>query len=145
MIGILLITHQPLGTAFLQVLTHIFGSLPPNIDCIDVKANESQESVKKRIHVKVAQIDTGKGVLMMTDIVGATPSNCSVNPTPESSAVCATACVTGTNLPMILRAIHYRTEPLHALANIVIEGGHLSMLKLSDPNPARLNPVSIDT
>ncbi len=141
MIGILLITHQPLGAAFLQVLTHIFGSLPLNIDCIDVATNESQESVRKRIHAKITQLDTGKGVLMMTDIVGATPSNCSVNPILESS----TACITGTNLPMLLRAIHYRNEPLHALVNIVIEGGHLSMLKLSDPHPSRLNPVSIDT
>ena len=100
MVGLLLMTHAPLGTAFLQAAAHVFRSKPERLEAIDVVADQNVDEVNRLALEAVRRLDDGSGVLIMTDILGGTPSNCCRHlGDPNQVAVIA-----GISLPMLLRA-----------------------------------------
>lgn len=120
MVGILLLTHVPLGEAFLATLTHVYKSKPIAVEVMDVFADQDTEQVQKLAHEKIRNLDSGAGVLVFTDICGATPANCAVRLIEAGEPV---ALVYGVNLPALLRAMCYRNLSLPELTAKVIEGG----------------------
>ncbi|MDP3785664.1 MAG: PTS fructose transporter subunit IIA [Undibacterium sp.] len=120
MLGLLLVTHAPLGTAFLQAVAHVYRQAPERLEAIDVLADQDIEAVNKLVAAAVQRLNDGAGVLVMTDILGATPSNCCSNVREQVQV----AVITGLNLPMLLRAINYRHESLEAVVELALEGGH---------------------
>ena len=120
MVGILLLTHAPLGEAFLATLTHVYKSKPIAVEIMDVLADQDTELVQTLAHDKIRALDTGAGVLVFTDICGATPANCAVRLIEAGEPV---ALVYGVNLPALLRAMCYRNLSLTELTAKVIEGG----------------------
>jgi mannose PTS system EIIA component len=128
MIGILLLTHMPLGQAFLAAVSHVFQSTPPNLEAIDMVPDESQADVEARAKKVIAQIDDGSGVLVMTDIMGGSPSNCCKHlSVPDRVNVIA-----GISLPMLLRAISYRNEALDVVTEMALAGGQNGAIKLDN-------------
>ncbi|MFZ6801750.1 PTS sugar transporter subunit IIA [Undibacterium sp. Di24W] len=119
MVGLLLMTHAPLGTAFLQAAAHVFRSKPERLEAIDVVADQNVDDVNRLALEAVRRLDDGSGVLIMTDILGGTPSNCCRQlGDPNQVSVIA-----GISLPMLLRAITYRQDALDVVVEMALAGG----------------------
>lgn len=129
MIGILLITHAPLGKAFIEAATHVFRSAPEQLESLDVIADQDPDQVRRLAREAIARIDDGSGVLVLTDIVGATPSNCTLQLCiPGKVEV-----VAGVSLPMLLRAISYRRNTLDSVAEMALAGGQKGVCRVEQP------------
>jgi len=127
MVGILLITHAPLGKAFIEAATHVFRGAPEHLESLDVVADQDPEEIRRLAREAIARIDDGAGVLVLTDIIGATPCNCTL-------AFCVPGKVevlAGVSLPMLLRAISYRHNSLDSVAEMALAGGQRGMCRVA--------------
>lgn len=127
MVGILLITHAPLGKAFIEAATHVFRGAPEHLESLDVVADQDPEEIRRLAREAIARIDDGAGVLVLTDIIGATPCNCTL-------AFCVPGKVevlAGVSLPMLLRAISYRHNTLDSVAEMALAGGQRGMCRVA--------------
>jgi PTS system mannose-specific IIA component len=129
MVGILLITHAPLGQAFVAALTHIFRERPAQLEVLDVIADQDTELVAQLAQAALARLDTGAGVLVVTDLIGATPANCAGALRLEAPNI---EVIAGVSLPMLLRAISYRDNTLDVVSEMALSGGHAGAARL-DP------------
>ena len=111
MIGILLVTHGEIGKSLVNCATHILDSSPASVDCLSINSNNNLDNYSNIISKKIQDLDTGNGVLIMTDIYGATPCNL-LNKFTKKSEV---AIITGINLPMLIKAISERKDNLGVL------------------------------
>ncbi|MDR3158800.1 MAG: PTS fructose transporter subunit IIA [Zoogloeaceae bacterium] len=118
MIGILLVTHGTLGEALLQNVCHVLGKRPPLLAQFGVAAQDDPLDVLPLARHCLRQVDGGAGVLVMTDIFGATPANL-VLKLLEPGKVEG---VSGVSLPMLLRALTYREKGLETMAAKAISG-----------------------
>jgi PTS system ascorbate-specific IIA component len=126
MIGILLITHGTLGEALLQNVCHILGQRPPLLAQLGVAAQDDPLAVLSLAQHGLRQVDGGAGVLVMTDIFGATPSNVATRLLAPGKV----EGVSGLSLPMLLRALTYREKDLETMADKAISGACDGALKL---------------
>ncbi|MDF0678554.1 MAG: hypothetical protein P0107_05830 [Nitrosomonas sp.] len=76
------------------------------------------------------QLDQGSGVLILTDIFGATPANIA----RKQIRIGRIECLAGLNLPMLLRAVQYRHQPLPQLIDKILVGGRESIFQISPEN-----------
>ncbi len=119
MIGILLLTHAPLGSAFLDAATHVFRARPERMEAIDVTADQDTAEVNRLAREAIARLDDGSGVLVITDVMGGTPCNCTLRlGDPGHVEVIA-----GISLPMLLRALTYRNDTLDVVVEMALAGG----------------------
>jgi PTS system ascorbate-specific IIA component len=128
MIGILIVTHGAVGEALLQNLCHILNRRPPLVAQLGVAAQDDPLNLLPLARRRVEEVDAGQGVLVLTDIYGATPANL-VLKLLEPGRVEGVA---GLNLPMLLRALTHREKEMPELLARVVEGareGVLDMLK----------------
>ena len=126
MIGILLVTHGDIGKALLNCAAHILDSSPFSVDCLSINSNKNLETYSNIISKKIKDLDTGNGVLIMTDIYGATPCNL-LNKFIMKNKV---EVITGINLPMLIKAISDRKDNLSFLTNDSIECAQKNIKKL---------------
>ena len=134
MVGILLLTHAPLGQAFIDAATHVFRSRPERLEAIDVNADQDTVEVRRLAAEAICRIDDGSGVLVMTDVMGGTPSNCTL-PLSQPGHV---EVVAGISLPMLLRAITYRHDTLDVVVEMALSGGQNGAVRVD--NRVRLSP-----
>ena len=76
MVGILLITHAPLGRAFVEAVTHVYKDPPEKLEALDVLADQDPGEVRRLASEAILRLNDGSGVLVLTDMIGATPANC---------------------------------------------------------------------
>src|SRR5471032_3397877 len=76
MVGILLMTHAPLGQAFIAACAHVFRGPTERLEAIDVIADQDLLEVQALAAEAIKRLDAGTGVLVITDVKGGTPSNC---------------------------------------------------------------------
>jgi PTS system mannose-specific IIA component len=126
MVGILLITHGNLGACLIECATHVMGSRPAQITALAVRPNDDPGIVLENAKQHISSLDTGEGVLIITDIFGATPSNVARR-LLEPNKIEGLA---GANLPMLIRALTYRAEPLSQVAEKAITGCIAGALKM---------------
>jgi PTS system ascorbate-specific IIA component len=119
MVGILLLTHAPLGQAFIEAATHVFRNSPARVEAIDVVADQDPEEVRRLACDAIGRINDGSGVLVITDVMGGTPSNCTL-PLCVPGEV---EVIAGISLPMLLRAITYRHNTLDVTVEMALAGG----------------------
>ena len=119
MIGILLITHNGLGDSLVDCVRHVMGDVSLNLKVLSVLADDDPQRKEEEGRALIAQLDTGEGVLMLSDLIGATPCNIGRRLFQPGRAVG----VAGVNLPMLLRAVCYRHKPLAEVALRALEGG----------------------
>jgi PTS system mannose-specific IIA component len=134
MIGILLMTHAPLGTAFIDAATHVFRARPERVEAIDVRADQDTAEVRRLAKEAIQRIDDGSGVLVITDVMGGTPSNCTL-------PLCAPGhveVIAGISLPMLLRALTYRKDTLDVVVEMALAGGQSGAVRVD--NRVRLSP-----
>jgi PTS system ascorbate-specific IIA component len=119
MVGILLLTHAPLGQAFIAAASHVFRASPAQVEAIDVIADQNPDEVRTLAQAAIARVNDGSGVLVITDVVGGTPANCTLQLcVPGEVEVIA-----GISLPMLLRAITYRHDTLDIVLEMALAGG----------------------
>ena len=119
MIGILVVTHGPLGDNLIAAVEHVLGTPPQHVEALDVSSRSDPKDTETSISNRMRALDQGDGVLVLTDIYGATPSNCMCRALQPGHA----AGVSGVNLPMLLKALTYRQLPLGDLAARAAAGG----------------------
>ena len=115
MIGIVIVTHSALADEFLMATQQIVGTVE-GIEPISIDPSDPIEEVEKRIKKGIKKVDMGKGVLILTDMFGGTPSNISLS-FQEKGKV---EIVTGVNLPMLIKLSTLREEKtLDELASFI--------------------------
>ena len=119
-VGLLLITHQPLGADLLRVAAEIFGTRPARAEALDVANDSPRELVLTHAQRLAERLDDGDGVLILTDIYGASPANLALALRDRHPR---TRVVAGVNLPMVLRALTYAGLDLDAVAAKAVTGG----------------------
>jgi PTS system ascorbate-specific IIA component len=118
MISILIITHGELGKSLIECATHVLGDKPLFLESLSIENDCTHESMFKQISEKINLLDQGDGVLILTDIFGATPCNI-ITKIIKPGKVSAIA---GVNLSMLIRTISYRNEPFDSLISKAIQG-----------------------
>ena len=127
MVGILLITHAPLGRAFIEAVTHVYKDPPQSLEALDVIADQDTNEVRQLATQAIARLNDGSGVLVLTDMLGATPANC-------TQSLCVPGeieVIAGVSLPMLLRAISYRNNPLETLTEMALTGGQKGVCRVA--------------
>src|SRR6266850_5471321 len=119
MVGILLITHGALGESLLRAAAHTLGRQPERAEHIAVGALDAPESLLVRAREAVARVDDGSGVLVFTDMFGATPANVTAKLLQNGRV----EGLSGANLPMLVRALAHRDEPLAEVVEKARSGG----------------------
>lgn len=128
MIGILLITHGSYGEALVQNACHVLNKRPPLLNQLGVSAQDDPLDLLPLAHDLVRLVDGGDGVLVMTDIFGATPANLAMKLLEQGRV----EGIAGVNLPMLLRALTYREKGMENMITKAISGardGTLNLLK----------------
>jgi PTS system ascorbate-specific IIA component len=119
-VGILLITHSGIGGALLNVAYGTFGRLPLMISQLSVCRDFDPDILIDKALDLVRDLDTGEGVLVLSDLFGSTPSNIAHGLEKFGSMV---RIITGLNLPMLFRILNYPHLNLSQLAKKAVEGG----------------------
>jgi PTS system ascorbate-specific IIA component len=128
--AILIICHAPLAHALRQSALHVFPDCGGAVAAVDVQPNLSPEETLASARIAMEQLAHPpqiKGVLVLTDIFGATPSNVAQRLVDGVSS----RLVTGVNLPMLLRSVSYRHEPLDALVARAVTGGTQGVMQVA--------------
>ena len=119
MIGILIIAHDTLPESLVKAVTHVLGTRPPQFETLSVSASDDPLNLLPAAREAVRALDTGDGVLIFSDIYGATPCNLAGKLLlPGRVEVIA-----GVNLPMLVRAFTYRVKGMDTLIKKAISGG----------------------
>ena len=118
MIGILLITHGALGEALIQCACHVMNRRPLQLMQLGMAGQDDPLDALPLARRLLEITDTGDGVLILTDILGATPANTAAK-LLEPGRVEGVA---GVNLPMLLRVITYRERSMDVLVKKAVAG-----------------------
>ncbi len=119
-VGVLLMTHEAMGAALVGAARHVLGQLPLALDVIEVAASADPDSTLSQAARHARGLDSGEGVLVLTDLYGATPCNVARRLPALGLNM---HCVSGLNLPMLLRVLNYPEQSLDELAQTAASGG----------------------
>lgn len=128
--GIFIIAHAPLASAFRQGVLHVFPDNGADVAALDVQPNMPPEETLAQARILLAQLGTSHA-LILTDIFGATPCNVAQKLVDGVSI----KLVAGLNLPMLLRAMCYRSEPLDALVARALVGATQGVMQVAVTAP----------
>lgn len=130
MIGILVIAHDTLGDSLVRAVTHVLGARPPQFEAMSVRGTDDPLDLVPAARAVVARLDTGEGVLVVTDIYGASPSNLARKLLQPGRV----EAVAGVSLPMLVRAFTYRGKGMETMVRKAISGGRDGVLRFTvDP------------
>ena len=127
MIGILIVSHGAFGETLIHSAKHVLGRHPEQMRHMGVALHDDPDKILPRARELLRQVDTGDGVLVLTDMLGATPSNIATR-LLEPGRVEGVA---GASLPMLIRALTYRDEPLAAVVEKAVSGGQEGVVHLT--------------
>jgi mannose PTS system EIIA component len=105
MIGIILVTHGRLAEEFVAAMEHVVGK-QADVATICIGPNDDMEQRRSDIAAAIARVDSGAGVIMLTDLFGGTPSNLAISLLKQGE----TEVIAGINLPMLIRLAGARKE-----------------------------------
>ncbi len=133
MIGIVIISHGALGESLIHAASHVLGKRPLRVRQVGVTVHDDPEAILPQAREFVRQLDDGDGVLVLTDIYGATPGNIAMRLLEKGRV----EGVSGVSLPMLVRALTYRNEPLARMVEKALSGGcegvvHMNADRCSD-------------
>lgn len=136
MVGLVVATHGKLAEELLRTAEGIVGPLAQS-EAVSVGASSSMEDARARLADAVHRVDTGEGVLVLTDMFGGTPANLALTFLDEKVEV-----ITGVNLPMILKLATARADSLalRAAAELVTSHGQKNITLASELLRSRARP-----
>jgi PTS system ascorbate-specific IIA component len=118
MIGILIVSHGAFGESLIHSASHVLGKRPLFLRQVGVTVHDDPDQILPVAEDLIRFLDQGQGVLVLTDIYGATPSNIAAKVLKPGRI----EGIAGVNLPMLIRALTYREEPLEALLEKALTG-----------------------
>ena len=118
MIGVLIIAHDTLPDSLVKAVTHVLGVRPPQFDTLSVAASDDPLDLLPAAQERVRMLDTGDGVLVFSDIYGATPCNLA----GKLQVPGRVELIAGVNLPMLVRAFTYRTKGMETMITKAVSG-----------------------
>jgi PTS system ascorbate-specific IIA component len=126
LVGILLITHNGLGDALIDCVGHVMGNVPPHLKALSVLASDDPALKEEQGRALIAELNQGQGVLLLSDVFGATPCNIARR-LCEPGRVEGVA---GVNLPMLLRVACYCNKTLEEQVHRALDGGRECIVSL---------------
>ncbi len=126
MIGILIVAHDTLGESLVRAVTHVLGTRPPQLEVLSVAVTDDPADLLPAARELVARLDTGAGVLVFSDLFGATPCNLAAKLLKPGRV----EVVAGVNLPMLVRAFTYRNRGLDTTIKKAISGACDGVLRI---------------
>ncbi|SFK18935.1 PTS system, ascorbate-specific IIA component [Nitrosomonas aestuarii] len=126
MIGILVVTHENLGDHLIRCASHVMGEKPEYLIHLGVFIENDSNSILDEMRALAQQLNTGDGVLILCDILGATPCNIASRLIQANRI----ACVAGVNLPMLVRTLTYRNEGLSTVVEKALSGGKNGVIEI---------------
>jgi PTS system ascorbate-specific IIA component len=127
MIGILIVAHGAFGEALIHSASHVLGKRPQRVRQVGVTVHDDPEAILPQAKDLVRQLDEGDGVLVLTDIFGATPGNIAARLIVPGRV----EGVSGVNLPMLIRALTYRGQGLAKAVEKALSGGTEGVLHMT--------------
>ncbi len=118
-VGIVIVTHGQTGQSLVNDAEFILGQSLGSIRCFEFNKSGNRPTGDDELKQVIAQSDHGEGVLVLADLVGASPANQVTDLLKEYHA----AMVTGINLAMLIRVWNYRDTPLESLTHKAVQGG----------------------
>lgn len=119
-VGVLLVTHGRLGRHLIDTVTEMIGTPPLAIDVVDIQRGQDPDACVDEAIDKAARLNSGDGVLMLTDAFGSTPSNVATRSAASNNHY---QIVAGLNLPMLIRIFNYPNLDLPAMVENAVQGG----------------------
>ena len=129
--AILLIAHAPLASALREAALHVFPDAGAHIAAVDVQPDDAPERSLGLVRAALAALPADAGVLILVDVCGATPCNVAT----RLDAGARTRLLAGVNLPMLLRALTYRQEPLESMFQKAQAGGTQGIMPMAVTAP----------
>jgi mannose PTS system EIIA component len=133
MVGLLIVAHGTLGESLIHCASHVLGSRPMHLMQIGVTVHDDPQQLLPQAIKLVKQLDHGDGVVVLTDLYGATPANLAAKLLVPGQV----EGVAGVNLPMLVRALTYRNEPLKVVVSKAISGGVEGVMQMPPANLQR--------
>ena len=118
-VGILLVTHPGIGPALIAVATRLLRQLPLKTEAFEVSFDADPDALLPAASAALRRADDGQGVLVLTDLYGATPSNLAAQLARLGTPVRR---VSALNLPMLLRVMNYAELDLDELPAVAAAG-----------------------
>jgi len=131
MIGILIVSHGAFGESLIHSASHVLGKRPLFLRQLGVTVHDDPDAILPVAEDLIRFLDQGHGVLVLTDIFGATPSNIAgrlLKPGRVEG-------LSGVNLPMLIRTLTYREEPLESLIAKALAGATDGVRRMEQPGP----------
>lgn len=124
MIGIALVTHGLLGQTLIETAEFILGSKTESVISVSINIKENVDDLRDNIAKAIKQVDSKKGILILTDMFGGTPSNLSYSFLDEGRV----EVISGVNLPVLIRAVGLqKNEDLSGVAKTLVASGKRSI------------------
>ncbi len=124
MIGVLIVTHSQLGNALIEAAEFVIGNRIDSMESVSINMNENAEKLREKIGEGIKKVDKNKGVLVLTDMFGGTPSNLSYSFLQEGRV----EVISGVNLPILIKAVNTRKDmELSTLAESLEDFGKKSI------------------
>jgi PTS system ascorbate-specific IIA component len=127
MIGLFLITHTTYGESLIQCACHVLNKRPPQLAQLGVALQDDPLDLMPLARDMIKLVDSGDGVLIMSDVYGATPSNVAMKLLVPGRI----EGLAGVNLPMLLRALTYRDRDMETLVMRATTGGRDGIVNMS--------------
>lgn len=127
-IGLLLITHNDIGSALLETVTNMLGVCPLLAKTLAVLPDSDPRQLAETAKAMANELDQGDGVLVLTDMFGSTPSNIASTLQQQGKI----SVVAGVNLPMLVRVLNYHGLDLTTLTEKARSGGSDGVLVCCD-------------
>ena len=128
--AVLIIAHAPLANALREGVLHCFPDAANAVAAVDIQAQAEPEASLAQAQHALAALPSDE-VLVLTDVFGATPCNVAQRLVDGVR----TRLIAGANLPMALRAMSYRAEPLEAMAARALAGGAQGVMSVAATGP----------
>lgn len=125
-IGVLIISHGQLGQAMLDISVKTISVCPLATKVLDVSFECDPDKLTDMANKMVRELDSGDGVLVLTDLCGATPSNIACRLVRYNRVMV----VAGLNLPMLMRILNYPDLSLEEMAERAMDGGRQGIMLL---------------
>mgnify|MGYP000958418972 FL=1 len=137
--GILIIAHAPLASALRACVLHVYPESANGVLALDVPPNEPTDTTRLAALALLSQLGA-PNTLVLTDVFGATPCNVAQKVVDGVHS----KLVAGVNLPMLLRTVNYRHEPLDVLVARALSGGAQCIMQVAVTAPQNQNRKSHD-
>ncbi len=126
MIGLLIIAHGTLGESLVHCASHVMGKRPLYLRQLGVTIHDDPDEILPQAQDLIRFLDQGSGVLILTDMFGATPANIASRLLVPRKV----EGIAGVSLPMLIKALTYREEKMGILIEKALSGGASGMLQL---------------